>query len=119
MIRSFPYDGEDYCVLHGRDHMRYAMGNPIPWCQACEDDWEAERRKMRQDEALLVRCSAVSRRFSPDMKLRWMPTVDGNIVAAPPLPFSGFDTRAEAVEAAVSYARFHSPQVKEGVRQDD
>ena len=33
---SYPYHGEDFCLIHGREHMRSAMGNPIPWCEACE-----------------------------------------------------------------------------------
>ena len=41
MTHSFPYSGEDFCIEHGREHMRYAMGNPIPWCQACEDERRA------------------------------------------------------------------------------
>ncbi len=35
---SLPYHGEDFCLIHGREHMRSTMGNPIPWCQACEDE---------------------------------------------------------------------------------
>lgn len=37
---SYPYHGEDFCLIHGREHMRSAMGNPIPWCEACEDERE-------------------------------------------------------------------------------
>lgn len=44
MTYSRPYHGEDFCIEHGREHMRYALGHPIPWCQACEDEREAERR---------------------------------------------------------------------------
>lgn len=47
--------------------------------------------------------SAVSRRFSPDMRLRWMPTIDGQIIAGGTLPFSGFGTRAEAIAAAARF----------------
>jgi hypothetical protein len=67
------------------------------------DGTEALYLKMRRDEALRLRCSAVKRRFSPDMKLRWMPTIDGTVIADPPLPFSGFDTCAEAAKAAWEY----------------
>jgi hypothetical protein len=49
--------------------------------------------------------SAVSRCFSPDMKRRWLPTTDGKVVAGGTLPFSGFDTRAEAVSAAEDLRR--------------
>lgn len=37
---SYPYNGEDFCLIHGREHMRSQMGNPIPFCQACEDERE-------------------------------------------------------------------------------
>ena len=65
-------------------------------------DASREQRRTERIEAE-TGCSAVSRRFSPDMKLRWMPTVDGEVVARAPLPFSGFDTRPEAVAAARQY----------------
>lgn len=38
MAHSFPYHGEDFCLIHGREHMRFQMGNPIPWCAACEEE---------------------------------------------------------------------------------
>lgn len=38
MTRSFAYYGDDFCIIHGREHMRSAMGNPIPWCEACEEE---------------------------------------------------------------------------------
>jgi hypothetical protein len=47
--------------------------------------------------------SAIWRQFSPDMKTRWLPTVDGNITLAPG-QFS-FATRAEAITAARVVAR--------------
>jgi hypothetical protein len=47
---------------------------------------------------------AIPRRFSPDMKLRWLPVVDGKIIVGGKFPFSGFNTRKEAVEAAQSLA---------------
>lgn len=37
MTHSFPYSGEDFCIIHGREHMRSTMGNPIPWCEVCEE----------------------------------------------------------------------------------
>ena len=49
--------------------------------------------------------SAVSRRFSPDRKLRWMPTVAGKIIVGGAVPFSGFATRREAMKAAKELAR--------------
>ena len=33
---SIPYYGEDFCLIHGSEHMRSQMGNPIPFCEACE-----------------------------------------------------------------------------------
>jgi hypothetical protein len=59
-------------------------------------DWRIEMNDIDAETG----CSALPRRFSPDMKLRWMPTVDGNVIAGGTLPFSGFDTRREAVAAA-------------------
>ena len=45
--------------------------------------------------------SALSHRFSPDMKRRWMPTIDGKIISAGGVvPFSGFATRREALAVA-------------------
>jgi hypothetical protein len=28
---------DDFCLIHGYDHMKSQMGNPIPFCQACEE----------------------------------------------------------------------------------
>jgi hypothetical protein len=30
---------DDFCIIHGYDHMRSQMGNPIPYCQACEEEY--------------------------------------------------------------------------------
>lgn len=49
MTHSFSYQGDDFCVTHGRDHMRYDMGNPIPWCQECEDERDAALEQARRD----------------------------------------------------------------------
>jgi hypothetical protein len=49
------------------------------------------------------RCSAVVRRLSPDRKKRWMPTINGKIVAGGRLPFGGFATRREAIAAAKDF----------------
>lgn len=29
---------DDFCIIHGYDHMRSQMGNPIPFCEACESE---------------------------------------------------------------------------------
>lgn len=29
---------DDFCIIHGYDHMKSQMGNPIPFCQACEEN---------------------------------------------------------------------------------
>jgi hypothetical protein len=47
---SWPYSGEDFCITHGREHMRSAMGNPIPWCQVCEEERETEGYSNPDDE---------------------------------------------------------------------
>jgi hypothetical protein len=41
---------DDFCIIHGYEHMKSQMGNPIPFCQACEDSmtkepWEKELAK--------------------------------------------------------------------------
>lgn len=46
-------------------------------------------------------CSAIPRRFSPDMKRRWMPTIYDRVLKPDDaIPFSGFATRREAIAAA-------------------
>jgi len=37
MTATMAYYGEDFCLINGRDYMRSWMGNPIPFCQACEE----------------------------------------------------------------------------------
>jgi hypothetical protein len=41
------YEGDDFCITHGYEHMVRAMGNPVPWCEACEE----ERIRCLTDEA--------------------------------------------------------------------
>jgi hypothetical protein len=41
-MSNYPYHGEDFCITHGREFMRSQMGNPIPFCQACEDERAVE-----------------------------------------------------------------------------
>ena len=79
---------------------------PSAWRDGLEGSKEDRRAERIEAE---TGCSAVSRRFSPDMQLRWMPTVDGQIIASGTLPFSGFDTRAEAIKAAQEYATVSRP----------
>lgn len=44
MPSTMAYWGEDFCIIHGRDHMRSYMGNPIPFCEACEALGEQAKR---------------------------------------------------------------------------
>jgi hypothetical protein len=37
MTTTFPCRTDDFCVEHGYEHMRSRLGDPIPYCQACED----------------------------------------------------------------------------------
>lgn len=52
MTHSFPYHGDDFCLEHGREHMRSAMGNPIPYCEACErsKQWAADQARKHNTE---------------------------------------------------------------------
>lgn len=46
---------------------------------------------------------AISRRMSPGNHLRWLPTLDGNIIkpgGASGVPFGGYGTRREAITKA-------------------
>ena len=61
---------------------------------------------------MTAKCSAASRRFSPDMELRWMPTIDGNVIAGGRIPFSGFETRSEAVAAAELHSQRDALEVQ-------
>lgn len=36
-----PHHGEEFCVIHGREHMVEEFGNPIPYCAKCEEEREA------------------------------------------------------------------------------
>lgn len=29
---------DDFCLIHGYEHMRFQFGNPIPYCEACENE---------------------------------------------------------------------------------
>ncbi|WFU44506.1 hypothetical protein QA640_19905 [Bradyrhizobium sp. CB82] len=51
-----------------------------------------------------MKISAAKRRMSPDMNLQWFPEIDGKIVGGLAIPFCGFTTRADAIEAARIHA---------------
>jgi hypothetical protein len=53
--------------------------------------------------------SAEKRRMSPDMKIRWFPTVNGKVVGGLAMPLTGFTRRVEAIEAARVHAGLASP----------
>ena len=50
----------------------------------------------------MTKISAEKRRFSRN-DIRWMPTIDGKVMAFRKFPFSGYATRREAVAAAKAY----------------
>ena len=29
---------DDFCIVHGYEHMKSQFGNPIPYCEACENE---------------------------------------------------------------------------------
>jgi hypothetical protein len=37
-MTTVPCRSDDFCLIHGYDHMQSRMGDPIPFCQACEDE---------------------------------------------------------------------------------
>jgi hypothetical protein len=39
---TFPCHTDDFCIIHGSEFMRSEMGNPIPFCQACDDEAAAK-----------------------------------------------------------------------------
>ncbi len=47
---STPYHGEDFCLTHGQEHMRSTMGNPIPWCEACEEGRDHAKAESNSDD---------------------------------------------------------------------
>src|SRR4051812_2263160 len=55
---------DDFCLIHGYEHMRSVMGNPIPYCEACEAEREAAEEILREvskkmaDDAMAVLCGA-------------------------------------------------------------
>jgi hypothetical protein len=53
MSARFSYQGDDFCIIHGRDYMVQEFGNPIPFCEECEEEAmpkEAERAAKKPDE---------------------------------------------------------------------
>jgi hypothetical protein len=48
----------DFCLIHGREHMRSTMGNPIAWCEACEND--RKRRRIVMEEGCAT-CAELAR----------------------------------------------------------
>lgn len=69
MDTSYPYYGEDFCLVHGFDHMRSQIGNPIPFCQACEEDREQDERERSERER---------DRLKEPNQVGWMGDIGGN-----------------------------------------
>lgn len=42
---------DDFCLIHGYEHMKAQFGNPIPYCAACDSERE---RVARQEAAWLL-----------------------------------------------------------------
>lgn len=36
MTKRFPCRTDDFCLIHGSERMVSELGNPIPFCEACE-----------------------------------------------------------------------------------
>jgi hypothetical protein len=39
---------DDFCLIHGYEHMKHRKGDPIPYCEAC--DSEAEMKRTRENQ---------------------------------------------------------------------
>lgn len=42
MFERLPAMSDDFCLIHGYEHMKSQWGNPIPYCEACENEREEE-----------------------------------------------------------------------------
>jgi hypothetical protein len=52
-MSRFPCRTDDFCTIHGVEWMVTKMGNPVPFCEACEGEEEAmpkERAAKKPDE---------------------------------------------------------------------
>lgn len=43
---------DDFCLIHGYEHMKAQLGNPIPYCEACENEREDRITDEMVDKAL-------------------------------------------------------------------
>ena len=39
-MTTVPCRSDDFCLIHGYDHMQSRMGDPIQYCAVCEDEKE-------------------------------------------------------------------------------
>jgi hypothetical protein len=51
----------------------------------------------------MAKISAEKRSYSHGRDIRWMPVIDGKVMASGKFPFGGYDTRREAIAAAKLY----------------
>ena len=72
-------------------------------------DTKSRLMRMHDQTMTALACGAVSRRFSPDMELSWLPTIDGKVIASGSIPFSGFNTRTKALAAAKKHITAGQP----------
>jgi hypothetical protein len=44
---------DEFCLIHGYEHMKSQWGNPIPYCEACETEREEARRPKTKGHSLI------------------------------------------------------------------
>jgi hypothetical protein len=48
-----PHHGEEFCTIHGQEHMVEEFGNPIQYCEKCEEE-ERERVIFGRDAMMAI-----------------------------------------------------------------
>ncbi len=76
---------DDFCIIHGYEHMKSQWGNPIPYCEACEKE-----REMSEKPVTILQQRAADLAIKIDEALALVPqSPDGVEVAAGDMLFLG------------------------------
>jgi hypothetical protein len=107
MTNSYPYHGGDFCLIHGCEHMRSTMGNPIPWCEACEEERESHSTSNIKAEYTMSEKGKPAVKNPPwECAAQKQSTAGGNHPADCDWPCCGCDPYANKVMSALDEAGF-------------
>lgn len=57
---------DDFCPIHGYEHMQQQFGNPIPHCEQCETERMMFKFDMTEDDLFTLQSAVENMRSAPE-----------------------------------------------------